>query len=190
MRKNTWFVTGMLAVALISGMVLLGCPNDPPEEDTWSDVTSLDQLNGTWKGSYSESMTIKEFWGEEWDDSMTTQLGDIKMTISEEVTFTFNAAVKTQTTSEKTTVVFSGGKINEAEAWAAIKSFFEGEGGEVNDNNHSMTGGGEPYEEQLYDKDIADILGSGLQINQNGTKIKIPASSMIKSSPELIMIKQ
>jgi hypothetical protein len=75
-KKSFW---GMLAAALVFGMILLACSDEPGESETWSDVTSVDQLNGTWKGSYSQTMSIKELMGDEWDASMQNFLGNISV---------------------------------------------------------------------------------------------------------------
>jgi len=57
MRKLTVF--GLLALILAFGLIFVGCGGDN-EPDTWSTPTSLDQLNGTWKGSGTEKHTYKE----------------------------------------------------------------------------------------------------------------------------------
>lgn len=46
----------MLVLVLVFGMTVVGCEIEP-EADTWTNVTSLSQLNGTWKGSYSQTET-------------------------------------------------------------------------------------------------------------------------------------
>jgi hypothetical protein len=184
-KKNLW---GMLAAALVCGMVLLACPNDTSEEDTWSDVTSLNQLNGTWKGSYNQTMTFKEMYeaeGGTWDDDMQTMFGDMKVALSTEITIIINASAKTQKTSMTMTAVFSGGNISDKEVWKAIKT--QAEGGEFDDAKHSitMTAAGE---EITLDADaITEMLKAGTQINQDGTKIKQPES---EHAPETTLIKQ
>ena len=166
MNKN-FFFSVMLAMVLVLGMTVVSCDNDP-EGDTWSNVTSLSQLNGTWKGSYTHTET---------EDGIT-----VKTTV--EVTQTINASAKTVSGTTKITMAFSGAGI--AEAWPYIKEEMGGSGVTFNDSNHSLSMT-ETFNESLDDDDIAEMLASGLQINQNGTKIKSPAED---GMPEMIMTKQ
>jgi len=163
-KKNLWLE--ILAMVLVFGMMVVSCDNDP-EGDTWSNVTSLSQLNGTWKGSYSYSET---------EDGIT-----VRTTM--EITQTFNASAKTVSGSYKMTMAFSGAGI--AEMWPFIKETMGGEGFTVNDSNHSLSMTG-TINESLDDNDIAGMLNNpNLQINQNGTKIKSSDEGM-----EIIMTKQ
>ncbi|MDR2602829.1 MAG: hypothetical protein LBC53_10355 [Spirochaetaceae bacterium] len=181
----------MFAAVLVFGMVLLGCPNDTTGEkyDVWSNVTDLNQLNGTWKGSYSQTQTIKEMivaLGETWEEGMSTTFGDMKVTTLTEITTTIKSADKTQSFSFKITMTFSGGNIDTA--WTMIKEGFNSESYTIDDSKHSIT---TQYGHDLpiKDEDIAKML-KGFQINQNGTKMKIPADDMSEGSPEVVMIKQ
>jgi hypothetical protein len=180
----------MLAMALTFGLVLTGCPNSTTEEtDTWSDVTNLSQLGGTWKGSYSETMAFKEMAGDAWNDEMQTTLGDVKVAISAEITVTINAAAKTQVMSTTMTQTFSGGNIGTA--WSFISSMVSGQEGITVDNaKHSVTMTQTQPATTLSDEDIADMLAAGLKINQNGTKVKLPADTLGSGSPEITLIKQ
>jgi len=45
----------VLAIALVLGMT--ACRSDGGETDTWTNVTSYSQLNGTWKGSGTYTAT-------------------------------------------------------------------------------------------------------------------------------------
>ncbi|MDR0557904.1 MAG: hypothetical protein LBG43_08595 [Treponema sp.] len=90
MRKNKLFILGMLALSLMIGLILAGC-DDGGAPDTWSDVTSLEQLHGTWKGSYSEAMPIGEMIGSDFNDEMATVFGDMKASVSGEATITIDA---------------------------------------------------------------------------------------------------
>lgn len=169
-NKKNWF--GILVMVLVFGMAVVGCDNDPVNGggDTWSNVTSLSQLNGTWKGSYSFTET---------EDGIT-----VKTTT--EMTLTINASAKTESGTMKTTMAFSGAGI--AESWSGIKETFKETGVSVtfNDSNHSMSMT-ETFSDTLDDNDIAEMLASGIQINQNGTKVKQPAGD---GMPEIIMTKQ
>ena len=167
-NKKNWF--GILVMVLVFGMAVVGCDNDPVNGggDTWSNVTSLSQLNGTWKGSYSFTET---------EDGIT-----VKTTT--EMTLTINASAKTQSGTMKITMAFSGAGI--AESWSGIKEAFEETGFTFNDSNHSMSMT-ETFSDTFDDNDIAEMLASGIQINQNGTKVKQPAGD---GMPEIIMTKQ
>ncbi|MDR2784967.1 MAG: hypothetical protein LBB83_03525 [Treponema sp.] len=190
--KKKLFFAGMLAAALIFGMVLLGCPNDTTEEnDTWSDITGLDQMDGTWKGSYSQTMPIREAVeqeGEEWSSEIGAFFGDMKVTVSVEVTTTLNAEAGTQTMEMKITETFSGGNIDTA--WPMISGASSSQSGvEIDNSKHSITMYNSS-EETISDEDIAEMLGQDLQINQNGTKVKIPAGAMGSGLPEMTLVKQ
>jgi hypothetical protein len=144
----------------------LGCPTDSEEEkDTWSNVTSLAQMNGIWKGSYSQTQNIKDFVGEkDWDDQMAKLFGDMKVTTTTEITVTIKAADRKQSTFMKMTMTFSGGNI--ATAWEMIKGFMDsGERVTTNDANHTITMTDTSSEESMADEQIAHMLEQDLQIN-------------------------
>jgi hypothetical protein len=187
-------IWGMLAVALMSGMALLACPNDTTEADAWADVTSLDQLDGTWKGSYTQTKTMQELIGEGSDDEgfgdeMAAMFEGLKASISADATATIEAGAKTVSASVKITMTFSGEELSAA--WEMIKLFMSM--GETepeilpDDINHSITMTEDRREEPI---DKTEMLGNGLQISQDGTKIKTPADLMKDDTPEMIMIKQ
>jgi hypothetical protein len=186
--KKRRYVLGFAGVILAVSFVLAGCPIDSEEEDSWSNVTSLNQMNGTWKGSYSQTQAIKEFIGEEWNESMGQLLGDIKVTTSAEMTQTINAGAKTWAAVIKMTVTFSGG--NTSVLWGTIKENMGVSGATFDDTKHSMTYTYDEPAQPLSDGQISEMLASGIQINQNGTKIKMPAGAMEEGSPEIIFVKQ
>jgi hypothetical protein len=218
MKKNNCFVTkklrllaGMFVMVLIFGVVLLGCSDGtsdetdtsgntdkPDETDIWSAVTSLDQLDGTWKGSYSEgkTMTIRE-WAERiggsWrDEDALLVYGDMKVTSSGEVvTLTINATAKTRASSFTQTVTFSGGNISAPGVWEMLRSKFSGKPYviTIDDTKHSVTLIEIEPEEKMSDEDIAEML-DGLHINQTGTKVKVPTDKMDPGSPAFTFIKQ
>lgn len=192
MKKNGFLGFGILMVLLAMGFVLTGCPNDTTgEQDTWSNVTSLDQMNGTWKGSYSQTQTMKEMvesQGETWDETTAAMVGDMKVTTSVDITMTVNANAKTQTTAMTMTMTFSGGNI--ATVWEMLKLMMgSGSGVTVNDEKHSIIMTQNQPAEPITDADWAEMVAAGIQTNQNGTKIKVPAGTM-GDNPELIFNKQ
>ena len=191
--KSKWSLAGILSIALVFGTVLLGCPNDTTEEnDTWSAVTGLNQLDGTWKGSSSETKTAKERVeeaGETWTSEMQATYGDMKVSTSVEMTTTINASAKTQAMSMTMTQTYSGGNIDTV--WSTISSQASGQSGVAVDNEkHSITMTQSQPAQNLSDEDISELLERGLQINQNGTKVKLPAGTIGEGSPEIILSKQ
>jgi hypothetical protein len=191
-KNNLWM--GMLAITLVFGMAVIGCDDGSTGDgsDTWSNVTSFNQLNGTWKGSYSQSMTMREMVeqeGEEWDSTMQAMFGDMRVTVKADITATINASAKTQASSMTMTQTYSGTNI--AAVWPMLSGMLSGESGvTVNNSNHSITMTYNEAVEAIPDEAITQMLNSGLQINQNGTKIRQPAGSMGSGTPEVIMTKQ
>jgi hypothetical protein len=187
--KKRYFSGLPVLLILALGFVLAGCPTDASEEDTWSNVTSLNQMDGTWKGSYSETQDIKDYFGDFWDEnSMAPAFGNMKVTVSAEMTITINASAKTQATSMKMTMTFSGGNINVA--WEMIKSSMgSGDGVTFNDANHSISMTSSQTAQPISDTEISEMLAQGIQINQSGTKIKIPVQ-IVGSRSEAILAKQ
>jgi hypothetical protein len=195
MKKSKLFILGILGVLLTCGAVLLGCSDGTTEEtnttgetDTWSAVTSLSQLNGTWKGSLNRTMTIKE-WAEStggiWNAEAQSLYGGMMVTDNTEATTTINAANKTQAFSMTRTISFSGGNIGTA--WETMRSGFLGWSGfTIDDTKHSITRTQTQSPETLSDAEIAQTLANA-KINQTGKKIKGPADQGL---PEIIYIKQ
>jgi len=188
----------MLVMVLIFGMTVVGCDNGTTSEsDTWSNITSLNQMNGTWKGSYSQNnrpiKDVVEEQGGTWSPEMQTMYGNMRVTSRTDITLIINASAKTQATSMASTASYSGGNINII--WSMLKLSLEslaeqGVTVTTNDANHSITMSYSFPAETLSDAEITEMLNSGLQINQNGTKIKVPANSLMQGIPELIFYKQ
>ncbi|MDR1443594.1 MAG: hypothetical protein LBI94_01830 [Treponema sp.] len=186
MRKNVFFGFGLPAVLLAMGFVLAGCPNDTTEEqDIWSNVTSLDQVNGTWKGSYSQTMTIKEVMengGQTWTAEMQTVFGNMKVAVTTEMTMIIDSTAGTVTSTIKSTQTYSGGNIDSM--WASIGSSTANlpEGFTVDDSKHSITMNVDIPPTPMTDSDLA-----GMQINQYGTKLKNRTDG---AAPEIVFTKQ
>jgi hypothetical protein len=161
---NRKFWLGMLVMTLVFGMMVLGCENGTTSDvDIWSDVTSLSQLDGTWKGSITDTET---------EEGITVK------TVME-MTMIINANAGTASGTMKMTMTFSGNGINEI--WAFIKGTFTGGGITFNDSNHSITMTETLPTEPISLSDMDDV-----KINQNGTKLKFPFGS----GDEIIMLKQ
>jgi hypothetical protein len=166
MRKKMFFVTGALVCLLVFGLTVVSCDNGTTEEtDTWSNVTSLAQLNGTWKGSGNSTQT---------DQGITA-------TSTYEMTTRINASASTQTGTVTVIVSFSGAGI--ANAWVYIKEDFPDDA-TFDEAKHSVT-----MIQNISSPITLDDM-DGVQINQQGTKVKIPADTMGEGSPEMILNKQ
>jgi hypothetical protein len=186
MKKKLIFAFGVL---LVAGFAFVGCDNPAGEEnDTWTNVTSLNQVNGTWKSFYSrQDMPIKdamEEQGETWTNEMQTMVGDMKVSVNAEITMTINAATKTLTGRMKIVQTYSGENINTI--WTLLSASFQGQDGVAIDNaKHSITINEDIPSQSIDESDIANV-----QINQNETKLKVPAGTMGENTPEMIYTKQ
>ncbi|GAB6391865.1 MAG: hypothetical protein MdMp014T_1238 [Treponematales bacterium] len=142
--------------------------------EPWGDVTSVEQLDGTWKGSYL-------FLTEEVTDGIT-------MTITVEITLVINASAETGTMTSATTMAFSGESLTDA-VWEEYVKPPATEGLEegtytVDDDAHSIT------QTETQDMESITVSGLGLQINQNGTRVQMPAGTMGEESPAMTFVKQ
>jgi hypothetical protein len=193
-----------LAMGLVvaaAALALTGCGGeDKAALDTWSSVTSLDQIHGTWKGSYRETRTMKEFIqslpeGSEvtWNEGMAIIFADMNVTVSADMLLTIDAEAKTAATSGSATTAFSGGAI--LLVWPSLKDTILSQAGEaaekavVNDANHSLTMPLDTPAQQMTEAETAEML-AGMQINRDGTKIKVSPESVGADIPEIIFEKQ
>ena len=178
--KKLWIfgLTVMLALALACCGGSSGSSNEGSNEvepDTWYSVTSLQQLDGTWKGMYSDTKTLKKWYednGNTWTSEDQEIFGDMILRIDIELLFLINASAGTRSGSQKLTETFSGGKINEI--WEDLKSGeLDGPGITIDDSKHSASltdnFGPEPFSED--DLNVA-------QINQYGTKVRMRADDL------------
>jgi len=173
------FLAVILGLLMVFGFVFISCDNGSTSADTWSNVTSLEQLNGTWNDSYSATGTLKQLFesqGETWTDEMQTTFGNMNVTANPNSTFIFSASAGTGTFSVTETMVFSGGNIGTDTVWGTIIStlnqWFSGDVViSFDDASHSVTMNMDGTTQSITDDDLAS---SGVQINQDGTKIKGP----------------
>jgi len=210
-------MAGIPAVLLVFGLGLLfaGCDNGTTG-DTWKDITSFDQLDGTWKGFYSQDnvsiidliegeglppemqgmmqtvmqdiiqsvmkeMSIPPFLIE---TMIETMLASIKASIKADILITIDASAKTQAMSITPTLTFSG--VSDL-IWFAIKAGLGSSDVKFDDKNHSVA---MSFDDLPATALPDDLLTKGLQINQNGRKIKVPADSLVPGMPEMIFEKQ
>ena len=167
---NKKFWLGILALVLVFGMTVVGCDNDP-SGDTWSNVISFSQVNGSWKAPSTTNGNIM----------------GIKVTISStNYIITFNASTKTMSASGTRTETYSGGSIDTL--WPSIKATAlymgqqEGVNASANDANHSIT---MTYNDFSHEMTDAELLQMEMQINQNGSKLKFSSGGL-----EIVYIKQ
>jgi hypothetical protein len=150
-NKKIWL--GILV--MVFGMTVVGC-----EKDTWTDTTSLSQLNGTWKGSYTLTEPEENFTG-------------ITRKSAVEMIWTVSTKDGKTSTSMKITMTFSGSKLSAY--WSDIKeNYATSEDVIINDSKHtiSMT---QTDSWRIYSLNSIDKT----QINQNGTKIKMLPEGII-----------
>jgi hypothetical protein len=109
---------GLTTMLLALSLIFIGCGDGAGgEPDSWSSITNLDQLNGTWKGTLGDTLTIKKFHDNEgkiWDSSMQEQFGDISVKINMDGIYIINSNTGTESGTVKTTFTCSGGKIKDA----------------------------------------------------------------------------
>jgi uncharacterized lipoprotein YehR (DUF1307 family) len=204
MKAKKTMVIGSIVFATLLIFSMTDCDNGSTGgTDNWQEVTSLSQLNGTWKSSYHYSGKIPS------DTGMSEIYGnDARMTMTSEETYTINASAKTLTISTKSTGTVSGS--NMATYWASLKESLNSLSGAgytvtATDANHitmvynyedgntvqgitityvyvfnpsknTLTETTTGTISQTFDDDeemLSSGLFSDLQINQNGTKIKI-----------------
>lgn len=144
------------------------------QSDTFSQVSSIDQINGAWKGSSSSSQTMKQFLegqGSGWTSDIQQAFGDMSVKINLDLNMNVNAKTRNGDITVKATFAFSGGNINSA--WAALRDgLTSDESATANDANHSITYS-LSVSEPMTDEDL-----DGFQINQNGTKMRFSLADM------------
>jgi hypothetical protein len=156
--KRLFKLFGIIALTAVIGLSIAGCPTDVGEADTWMYVKSWSQVNGTWK---APSTVNYNFQG-------------VKATgNTSNYTITFSAFFKTMSVSGTANMTWSGGDINTV--WPDIKYILPTSNPpsvtvNINDTNHSYVLTYSSFSQTLTD---ADLLSMGLQINKNGTQIKV-----------------
>jgi len=171
--KNVFFKTVILTFVLVFGIIVLACEEDDSgggDPDTWTGVTSLEQIKGTWKHSGSLIQT---------DEGVTRK-------IEQEIIMTFNASAKTMSRSDEIIMTFSGSgsKFNtDWDSWkttlgpAGTHTGTDPENGStytyivtIDESAHKITTSSPSRTHELTNEEIAQIT-SYVQISKNGTKI-------------------
>ena len=169
---------GLSVMLLAFVFVFTGCPDSGGgSSDNWSNVESIEHLNGTWAGSFSENMSIRDFMEDEfggWDSEMQAYFGNMSVRLTMNMTLTINSNTSLMTGTQGASFRFSGGNINNV--WPELREMFEWSGFDVNDSNRTVSMI-EPFTESIT---IADF--PGVQVNQNYTKFRIPMSEIDETS--------
>jgi len=186
---------GILAITLVFGMTLIGCSN-PTGGETWSDIKSIDQMHGTWVGSYKQTMTIedfyKEFTNDDWDSDLQNEFGNMKVTINVLMTMNIDKNENEMSGTVEMKMTFSGGNIKTVweELSDGISSEYNNEESEVkiilDSGNYSITIIAVTPKGKI---ENPEALLKGLKINETETKILVPAD-LDEGTPEMIMFKQ
>jgi flagellar basal body L-ring protein FlgH len=200
-KKTTTKLLGIAAIALAIVFSFAGCDNpaasDGNTSETWAKVTSWDQLNGTWKGSYSGNMTGEDFVRNKtsltWDTAKSTLGENLKAAMSITDTITIDTAAKTHAESSTTTATLSD--VNGSSGWNAIKTALENyfnanlsyySNVTFNETAHTVTYtysfGTSPIT-----GDVDSFFPGAVEINNSGTKFKLLAGS---NYPEITYTKQ
>ena len=203
MKKNVWFL-GLPVCILALGALLAGCETSAGA-DKWSPVTSLNQLDGTWKYSYpDETQTLAE-WAEGAESIMDylgaddlgfdfdindlaswgIDPGKVKVTAKVEGTQTINANAKTQSGTGTATMTFSGDGSDLLILGLQFMGSNIPDGVSVDPSNKSVSIDISFRPEPIDDDAIADLLAN-TQISQDGKEIKITGPG----SREIIATKQ
>ena len=198
MKKNSVFFAGLVCILAV-GMALAACDTTTGGVvDTWSKVTRLSQLDGTWKGSVSQTKPVKELIESQGplNPAMEFIFGsDLKVTMTDEITITIDAVAETSAGSNTLTLTFTGSNI--LVAWPIIKEFFamseSAEGIIFNNENHSIAMTTAIPKESIDEKEF--LANDNIQINQDGTAIKIRGESSEEAAAilgvtEVILLKQ
>jgi len=206
MKKNVRLLVCVLAL----GALLAGCETPTnADKDKWSPVTSLSQLDGTWKFSYSETRTLEE-WVEDFKDisgeelpleaqillsMMMGMMSSVKVTMTVDGILTIDADERTVESSGTTTTKFSGNGSNGV--YLLLKQQLgeydipDVQSVQFNDSEQSMTmtydfGPGPVGDDDNIANVLATIEIATIEINQKGDKIRISGPD----SREIIAVKQ
>jgi hypothetical protein len=177
MRQNKTCLK-IFAAAVFFALTLAGC-GDLDEGDVWSDVTSMSQVDGTWEGSYSESLSLLEASvPPEYSDMLNYEV-DFEITVETIMTF----SEVNETVSGESNIIIRVTGPDASAVWLIftmmVLPMITSELPEdmiitANNSNKSIT-----MTQDLVETDVSDssLAAMGLKINQGGDKLKIPAEA-------------
>ena len=168
--KKFWM--RMLVIVMVFGMMVINLifPARVTADDLWANVPNLNLLNGTWKGSFSQSLTDKEYM-ERTDAPQGVKVLNIIHTIEVEITIIFDASTETISKSGTIKTTLSGTDINLLQMKHPVGEVKTSDGtGTIifDDANHSQKF--TFFDIKSYEDETEDMT---FQVNQTRTKIKI-----------------
>ena len=180
--KNLTKLIGITIFVVVIGFSMAACQNDttpsgggnptPTPAEGWKSVTSLNQLDGTWKATSTNTENLGA------EDGV--DLTGVTAAATTEITMVVNASAGTYSMSIKLTIKFSGTNVDSK--WDTIKSTL---GDELTYADSTKTA-----TMMISDSDsitLSDVNSANIQINSSGTKVKLPAS--FTGSDEMILTK-
>jgi hypothetical protein len=187
--KNKKSIAGIiLAVSFVFSLILFSCGGDTGG-DEWFSVTNLSQLDGTWKGSYSESMTLKDLisrgaFDDLGDYEALIKDMDVTINLNADITMTIDADQETQSSTIKYTLAFSGKDVDVI--WAFVLIMGAESGFEINNSKKTLSFTETSENNPIDENDFLDVL----EVNKDGTKIRVPADSELGNSKPFVLNKQ
>jgi len=189
--KNVLFKVGILAFVLLFGTMIISCDDGGGGggggDSDWINVTSLAQINGTWKGTVSYTETHE----------------GINYKQEQEMTYIINASTKTVTMSTKSIITMSGFSNDQ---WTSYTSSLTPETQTITEDGITYTvttvinnlkrtitttATIPPQTQTLTDADIAEMLSSaGMQISKDGRRLRQPIDDPDAPFNEIIFYKQ
>ena len=176
MKKNLWLL-GVL-VFIFASCNPATEPGSGPK-DIWSDITSLDQVGGTWAGTQTRTMPLKDILEalgllKNADPLLEAVIKDVNVDIAARTTVIIDSGEETMSGTVNMAAAFSGG--NTDMLWIIMKEYVSQEmlppGASIDDESRSIT---MDYDQPPTDVTLEDL--APLQINQNGTKLKMVIDS-------------
>ena len=187
MKKNLWLL-GLLVFIFASCNPATESGTSGPK-DTWSDITSLDQVDGTWVGTHSLTMPLTEAFGmlklfgiggvdPEMMPMIEMLIKDVNADIAIKAIITIDASEQTTSNTSKTTVTFRDGQTDML--WMLMKAYLSSEGlspedipgVSMDDKSRSITMDTTDRDEPPAQTPITVEDLAAFQINQNRTKLK------------------
>lgn len=167
--------TVLPVIILIFGMTVIGCDNGSTngDKDTWSKVTTLSQIDGTWK-VLSDTVSVNSI---DLGSDAAEYYGNMKLIYKyTNYTVTFNSDENTMLISGSATTTYSGGNI--ITLWPGIKESIEylnqseNVTASANDLNYSLTMTYNNFLQEI-DDEVIGYSFNVFQINQDRSKLKM-----------------